>query len=409
MHKAQSAVKRAILVYAEPLLAGSMTFIRTQAEALTSFRPYYISPHQLKNGLPLPTERVVAMRQREGLGSRLSEIPFKLWGIAPLYVRRLKALKPALLHAHFGPAALRALPLARALKIPMIVTFQGYDATVYDDFARNSNHYSHRVYVRRRKILESDSALIIAVSHFIRGELVRQGFAAEKIITHYVGVDTALFCPDPAIQREDVVLFAGRLAEKKGCEYLIRAMAKVQSASPNAELVIIGDGPLRADLERLASECLHRYRFLGFQPPEIIKQWMNRARVFGAPSLRAHCGDAEGYPNAFAEAQAMGLPVVSFNADGVREAVAHGETGWLAPERDSDVLSHYLQRLLDNPDLSSRMGAAAREYVCAQFNLHAQTKKLEELYFQLLDGHVKPSLAPADNVTNEVGVAALGS
>jgi colanic acid/amylovoran biosynthesis glycosyltransferase len=370
-----SESKPTLLIYAEPLLAGSMTFIRTQAEALTSFRPYYISPHQLRKGLPLPAERVVAMRQGEGLGSRLSEIPFKLWGIAPLYVRRLKALKPALLHAQFGPAALRALPLARELKIPMIVTFQGYDATVYDDFARKSSHYSHRVYVRRRKVLESNSALIIAVSNFIRGELIRQGFAAENILTHYVGVDTALFCPDPAIQREDVVLFAGRLAEKKGCEYLIRAMAKVQSASPKAELVIIGDGPLRADLERLASESLQRYRFLGFQQPEVIKQWMNRARVFGAPSLRAHCGDAEGYPN----------------------------------ERDSNVLSHYLQRLLDNPDLSSRMGAAAREYVCRQFNLRAQTKKLEEIYFQVLDGHVKPSLALSGDATSEVGVAALGS
>jgi colanic acid/amylovoran biosynthesis glycosyltransferase len=409
MRKVQSVAKPAILVYAEPMLAGSMTFIRTQAEALTSFRPYYISPHQLRNGLPLPAERVVSMRRGEGLASRLSEIPFKLWGIAPLYVRRLKTLKPGLLHAHFGPAALRALPLARALKIPMIVTFQGYDATVYDDFARKSNHYAHRVYVRRRKVLESNSTLIIAVSNFIRGELVRQGFSAEKILTHYVGVDTALFCPDPAVQREDVVLFTGRLAEKKGCEYLIRAMAKVQSSSSQAELVIIGDGPLRADLERLASQCLRHYRFLGFQPPEVIKQWMNRSRAFGAPSLRAQCGDAEGYPNAFAEAQAMGLPVVSFNADGVREAVAHGETGWLAPERDCDVLSHYLQRLLDNPDLSSRMGAAAREYVCRQFNLRTQTRKLEDIYCQVLEGSTKASLRLGDDATSEVGVGALGS
>ena len=406
MHNVLSE-RESILVYAEPLLAGSMTFIRTQAEALTAFRPYYISPHQLRSGLPLPAERVVAMRQGEGLGSRLSELPFKLWGVAPLYVRRLKALKPALLHAHFGPAALRALPLARALRIPLIVTFQGYDATVYDDFARKSSHYAHRVYVRRRKVLESSSALIIAVSSFIRGELIRQGFSAEKILTHYVGVDTALFCPDPAIQREDVVLFAGRLAEKKGCEYLIRAMAKVQFNSSKAELVIIGDGPLRGNLERLASQCLRHYRFLGFQPPEVIKQWMNRARVFGAPSLRAHCGDAEGYPNAFAEAQAMGLPVVSFNADGVREAVAHGETGWLAPERDCDVLSHYLQQLLDHPDLSSRMGATAREYVCRQFNLRSQTRKLEEIYFQVLEGRTKAKAARG--APSEVGVAAVGS
>jgi len=376
--------KPIVLIYTEPLLARSMTFIRTQAEALTSFCPYYISPYLESNGLPLPADRVLVMRRGAGPWARASAIPFKLSGRAPLYVRKLRSLRPALLHAHFGPTALRALPLARALNIPMIVTFQGYDATVYDEYARVSKHYSHRLYIRRRKVLESGSALLIAVSNFIRSELIRQGFSPEKILTHYVGVDTELFCPDPAIPRGPIVLFTGRLAEKKGCEYLIRAMAKVQLALSENELVIIGDGPLRGDLERLAAGCLRRYRFLGFQPPEVVKQWMNKARIFGAPSLRARSGDAEGYPNAFAEAQSMGLPVVSFNADGVREAVSHGNTGFLAPERDSDGLAHYLQLLLTNPELCSRMSAAARQYVCLDFNLAKQTSVLEDIYRRVL-------------------------
>jgi len=368
-------------------LARSMTFIRTQAEALTSFCPHYISPYLETDGLPLPANRVVVMRRGTGAWCRMSTIPFKVTGRAPLYVRKLRSLRPALLHAHFGPSALRAMPLSRALNVPLIVTFQGYDATVYDEYARASKHYSHRVYVRRRKTLEAGSAQFIAVSNFIRGELIRQGFAPEKIVTHYVGVDTELFYPDPAVPREPVVLFTGRLAEKKGCEYLIRAMAKVQEAAPGNGLIIIGDGPLRGDLERLAASCLRRYRFLGFQPPEIVKQWMNRARVFGAPSLRARSGDAEGYPNAFAEAQSMGLPVASFNADGVREAVFHGETGFLAPERDSDALAHYLQVLLTNKDLWGRMSAAARQYVCQDFNLTKQTKQLENIYWRVLQNH----------------------
>jgi colanic acid/amylovoran biosynthesis glycosyltransferase len=382
--------KPVVLIYAEPLLARSMTFIRTQAEALTSFSPYYISPYLEPNGLPLPVERVVVLRRGAGTWSRVSAIPFKITGRAPLYVRKLRSIRPTLLHAHFGPSALRAMPLSRALNIPLIVTFQGYDATVYDDHARASKHYSHRVYVRKRKALEAGSALLIAVSNFIRSELLRQGFAPDKILTHYVGVDTELFRPDPDIPREPIVLFTGRLAEKKGCEYLIRAMAKVEDLTPANELVIIGDGPLRGELERLAAGCLRRYRFLGFQPPETIKQWMNRARVFGAPSLRARSGDAEGYPNAFAEAQSMALPVVSFDADGVREAVSHGNTGFLAPERDSDALARYLRLVLTNKDLCSRMSAAARQYVCQDFNLTKQTKKLEEIYRQVLQNHTQP-------------------
>ncbi|HEV2730068.1 MAG TPA: glycosyltransferase [Terriglobales bacterium] len=386
-----------------------MTFVRTQAEALTRFSPYYISPHYLRDGLPLPMERVITMRRGKSAFSRLTELPFKALGVAPLFVRRLNRLGPALLHAHFGPAALRALPLARTLRIPLVVTFHGYDASVYDEFAHRSMHYSHRIYIRRRKALQRGAALLIAVSNFVRGELIRQGFSGEDVAVHYIGVDTDYFQPDAEVTREPIVLFAGRLAEKKGCEYLIRAMAKVQRASPNAELVIIGDGPLRRDLERLAAEKLRRYRFLGFQTPDIVKHWMNRSRVFGAPSVRAQSGDAEGYPIAFAEAQAMGLPVTSFSSDGVMEAVAHGETGLLAPPHDIEALAHNLQSLLVDNVLCARISAAARAHVCAQFDLRIQTGKLEELYMRVLGKAGPWPTGASRKVEHEERVAALDS
>jgi len=379
-----SQKKEVVLIFAEPLLARPMTFIRTQAEALTRFSPYYISPHYQRDGLPLPKERVIVMRRGQSGLSRLTELPFKLLGMAPLYARRLRKLRPALLHAHFGPTGLRALPLARKLKIPLIVTFQGYDATIYDQFLLQSRYYSARTYVRRRKLLDAEATLLIAVSNFIRDEMIRQGFSPDKIVVHYVGVDTELFCPDPQVKREPFILFTGRLAEKKGCEYLIQAMGKVQTALPSAELVLIGDGPLRQPLEQLARQNLTSYRFLGFQSPDVVRHWMNRARIFAAPSIRVRSGDAEGYPNAFAEAQSMGLPVVSFSSDGVREAVVHGETGLLAPERDVDALAQHLCRLYADPALCARMGEAARSRVCMHFNLRIQTRKLEELYMRVL-------------------------
>jgi glycosyltransferase involved in cell wall biosynthesis len=161
-------------------------------------------------------------------------------------------------------------------------------------------------------------------------------------------------------------------------------MAKVQSASPHMELVVIGDGPLRAELEEVARKALCRCRFLGFQSADVVRHWMNRARIFGAPSVRAQSGDAEGYPNAFAEAQAMGLPVVSFSSDGVREAVTHGQTGFLASERDTEGLAHYLQKLCADEVLCARMGNAARTHVREHFNLRTQSRKLEELYMRVL-------------------------
>lgn len=384
MSDSAASEKPVVLVYAEPLLARSMTFIRTQAEALTQFSPYYISPHYQRDGLALPEERVVVMRRGQSGLSRLTEVPFKLLGLAPFYMRRLKKLRPALLHAHFGPTGLRALPLARKLNVPLIVTFQGYDATVDDQLLLHSGYYAARNYVRRRKVLDAGATLLIAVSNFIRDEMIRQGFSPDRIVVHYVGVDTELFCPDPQVMREPFILFTGRLAEKKGCEYLIRAMGMVQRQVPSAELVLIGDGPLRQQLEELARQTLVSYRFLGFQSPDVVRHWMNRGRIFAAPSIRAKSGDAEGYPNAYAEAQSMGLPVVSFSSDGVREAVVHGETGLLAPERDVEALAEHLQRLYADTALSARMGAAARARVCTHFNLRIQTRKLEELYMRVL-------------------------
>lgn len=388
----ENGKKPVVLVYAEPLLARSMTFVRSQAESLESFSPYYIAPRQLSGGLKLPPDRVVVMRRGQNHFPRLTDTPFKIFGLAPVFVRRLRTLRPVLLHAHAGTMGLRALPLARKLGVPLVVTFHGYEATAHDDHLRKSGAYASRNYVRHRKDLNRGAHLLLAVSDFIRGEMIRQGFAANKIVRHYVGVDTELFRPDPEVKREPIVLFAGRLTEKKGCGYLIRAMAKVQSAFPQAELVIIGDGPLRTDLERLAEQTTRRCRFFGFQPPEVVRQWMNRARAFAAPSVRAACGDAEGYPIAYAEAQAMGLPVVSFASDGVREAVEDGETGFLAPERDTEALALHIQCLLQDDALCVRMGRAGRDRVNIMFNLKTQTRKLEQLYRDVISQHLQSTV-----------------
>lgn len=388
-----STEERVVLIYADPLLTPSMTFVRSQGMALKIFSPVFIGPRLLSGGLTLPDDRVVTMHEcgpRAGPLNKLREAPFKVFGYDPIFFRRARSFKPVLLHAHFGPAALTSLPLARWLEVPLVATFHGYDATVSDEEARQSPRYTYRDYVRRRRELEGGSSLLIAVSNFIRDEMTRQGFPASKIVVHYIGVDTELFRPDPSIKREPIVLFVGRLAEKKGCEFLIRAMSKVQFAFPQTELVIIGDGPLRGELESLAGQALVRCRFLGYQPPEIVRRWLNRARVFAAPSLRARSGDADGYPIAFAEAQAMELPVVSFASGGILEAVCNGETGFLVPECDTEGLTHNLQQLLRDEMLCARMGEAARRRVCTQFDLRTQTAKLEELYSKVLERYLVP-------------------
>ncbi|MFB3814974.1 MAG: glycosyltransferase [Terriglobales bacterium] len=378
--------KPAVVIYTSHILYPSETFIQAQAEALRDFAPYYVGTRRVP-GLAVPDERTVVLN-RDFLGG-LREIPFKLWGFSPYLRRRLRALRPTLLHAHFGPDGLRVLPLARSLDLPLLVTFHGFDATVTTEYALRS-FYSHRVYARRKDVLKREAARFIAVSNFIKEKLLAQGFPAEKVQVHYIGVDTQRFQADPLVMREPLVLFVGRLVETKGCEYLIRAMARVQADQPKYKLVIVGDGPLRANLEKLAAAALRNYEFIGVQPPEKVRAWMNRARVFCGPSLVAESGAEEAFGIVFAEAQAMGLPVVSFATGGVPEAVAHGETGFLAAEKDTDGLAAYICRLLTDAGLWQKFSDAGQKRMRDHFDLRKQTAKLEQIYHEVAGNGLLP-------------------
>lgn len=366
-----------VLIYKDDLLPPSATFIPQQAEALQDFTPYYAGSRRIK-GIQPPQERTLLVN-KGGLLGKVNEVLYKVWGVAPAFKQCIRRLKPLLVHAHFGPDAARFLPLARSLQVPLLVTFHGYDATVKNEYAQQF-HYGLQVYLRRKEALKCEARMFIAVSEFIKRKLLDQGFAAEKIMVHYIGVNTETFQPDLAVPREPIVLFVGRLVEKKGCEYLIQAMHRVQAVRPDVELVVIGDGPLRSSLEQLAREKLQRYRFLGVQTSDSVRAWMNRTKVFSVPSITAASGDSEAFGIVFAEAQAMGLPVVSFATGGVPEAVAHGKTGFLAAERDWEGLAGYLLSLLEDDNLWQHFSEAGQLHVRSSFDLKKQTRKLEDIY-----------------------------
>lgn len=378
--------KPIVILFSSLLLPPSETFVRAHGEELQQFTPYYVGSRLVK-GLTLPSERTLVVNRGGFLGAA-EEGVFKFSGFAPKLYRQIQQLKPALIHAQFGLSGALALPLAQALKVPLVVHFRGADATVKDKYARTSS-VNHWIYFRRQEALKREGTLFITVSKFIKAKLLEQGFPADKILSHYHGVDTEAFQPDATVPREPVVLFVGRLTEKKGCEYLIRAMESVQAKMPEVELVLIGDGPLRPSLEALAAKLLCKYRFLGVQPPTVVRNWMNRARVLAAPSVTAAQGDSEGLPNVVVEAQAMNLPVVSSVHAGIPEAVLHDETGLLAPERDWKQLGDHLLRLLQNPELWQRFSVNGRDRVQAHFNRRQQTRVLEDVYQAVLQGNAK--------------------
>jgi glycosyltransferase involved in cell wall biosynthesis len=259
-----------------------------------------------------------------------------------------------------------------------VASFHGYDLTVRDD-------HQSSLYLRRREKLKAQGSRFLCVSNFIHDQALAKGFPAEKTVVHYTGVDVDFFKPEREIQRSPIVLFVGRLVAKKGCEYLIRAMADIQRVAPGTKLVIIGDGPLRGLLQKLAATTLMDFEFLGAQKRAVVREQMNRATVFCTPSVVSETGDAEGFGMVFAEAQAMGLPVVSFDCASLPEAVADGETGFLAPERDWQTLAAKILLLLRDEDLWIRFSHAGESRIRRKFDIRKQAQALEVIYQQVTD------------------------
>jgi glycosyltransferase involved in cell wall biosynthesis len=371
--------KPVALIFRTRLLPYSETFIRNQAEAMTSFAPFYVGVRDV-HGLDLPPDSTW-VANRGGMIGFLKECRFTLVGPGADCRNRLKALNPKLIHAHFGPDGSEAIRLKRALNIPLIVTYHGYDAT-YSDAALSRTRQGTR-YLRRRPQMASEVSQFLAVSEFIKSRMERQGFPSDRILVHYIGVDVEKFQRSAAREPALRVLFTGRLTEKKGCSYLIKAMALVQKELPDAELIVIGDGEEKEALEQQARATLTKFTFLGRQTSSVVKEWMQKCTIFSVPSITAADGDSEGFGMVFAEAQACGVPVVSFASGGIPEAVAHSETGLLAPERDWHQLAEYLLLLLRRGDLWEQFSRAGRSRVERLFDLNKQTRILQEIYTEV--------------------------
>ncbi len=379
------------LIFRTHLLPLSETFIRSQAEAMRTFRPFFVGLRKVK-GLEIASGSAWIANQGGPCGW-IRELQFRMNGPSAGCAEQLRHMHPAILHAHFGPDACEAIPLAQRLGIPMIATFHGYDATLTESALAKSRH--GRRYLRKRPRLLPVATQFLAVSEFIRKKIQQQGFPTDRIAVHYIGVDIEKFRPPEVGTRARQVLFVARLVKKKGCSFLIRAMSLVQEVLPDFELIIIGEGEERNALAAEARHLLRRYRFLGAQSSDSIQRWMQSASLFCVPSVTAPSGDSEGFGMVFAEAQASGLPVASFATGGIPEAVAHQQTGFLAPEGNWNRLAEYIVLLLRNAALWRQFSREGRRRVEKRFNLAQQTEKLEQIYAERADLYT-PYQAQAD-------------
>ena len=373
--------KENIVIFRDRLLGYSETFIKTQAMALKNYTPFFAGSKNVRqldlSGLPL-----ITIESLYGF-PRIKEILFKTRSSIPIrLLSEIEKISPKLIHAHFGPDGYLILPIARELNLPLVTTFHGYDVSLSDSYT-NKTFFLHRRFLKNRSVLIAKGTCFIAVSNFIKQKLIEKGFPEDKIKVHYVGVDTGYFVADQTKERQDVILFVGRLVEIKGCQYLIDAMEIVQKEKPGALLYIVGQGPLETDLKRRAAQQEVRAKFFGSLSHSEVKDLMGIAKVLCVPSVRLDNGCEEGLGLTFLEAQSMGLPVVSCKTGGIPEAVIENKTGLLSKERDIRALSYNILELLSNREKWEAFSNNGKKHVREKFTMLNQTAKLEEIYSSL--------------------------
>lgn len=273
--------------------------------------------------------------------------------LAPLAARKLQ---PDLVHAVLESFAGLALILSKHVtKAPRLLTCQ----------STNTSFLVCEMHKSADKVTVISKALKKRAAKFGRKDATL--------------ISNGLRLSDIPVQKEKVfgrILFAGRLRKMKGIDTLIKAMVQLP---PHAHLRIVGDGPLKMDLERLANLLTigDRVKFIGFVPVPQVYQEFAAAEIF--------CGlsRSEAFGNVFAEAQAAGCAVVGTTVGGIPDILTHEQTGLLVEPDDPDAAAEALNRLLDDAAFRKELAAAGQQSA-QKYDWSAIAKRYAEVYEEML-------------------------
>jgi glycosyltransferase involved in cell wall biosynthesis len=226
------------------------------------------------------------------------------------------------------------------------------------------------------------TARIVTTGEALKKELIEtNGYPAARIDSVPTGIDAGRFAPgDRAGARvslglpgdKTLVGIVATLRSWKGHRYLVEAVA----AMPDAiALVIVGDGPQREALEALVDKLAlgARVRFAGNQRD--VLPWLHALDIFVLPSYAN-----EGVPQALMQAMLVGLPCVTTHAGSIAELAVHEQTALVVPPQDVPALRAAIERLLKDPSLGKRLGAAAREHCSERYSYERMLERMEAIY-----------------------------
>ncbi len=206
----------------------------------------------------------------------------------------------------------------------------------------------------------------------------------ERIHRIYHGLNVRAFPSSPVVPSTSPrILVVGRLVEKKGMPYLLRACRLLIDQGYDFTCCIVGDGPLRPALEQEIRELAlaDRVELLGAQPHERVIELYQQATLVTLPCIVSQDGDRDGIPNVLVESLYMRVPIVSTTVSGIPELITSEVNGLLVPPNDSVALAAALGRLLDDPALRDRLATAGRQTVLEQFDMIQNVTHLIDLLY----------------------------
>jgi glycosyltransferase involved in cell wall biosynthesis len=317
-------------------------------------------------------------------GGRLSTLAYGATTYARAFDRALRASGHRLLHAHFGTSGVFAWPYAARLRLPLVVTFHGYDvAALLAPAVANPKLWRYRALA---PLILGRADLMLCASEELCDIVARVSRRPDATRLYRIGIDLTRFHRAVETRATPRVTMVGRFVEKKGHLDGIEAFARAVARGSNAELTLVGAGPLAPRYaERVRQLGIGaRVRFAGVLPMAEVAELLARTDVLLAPSRVARDGDRESGLMVAKEAAAASAPVVGTKHGGIPEIIDDGVTGFLVDEGDVDAMADRLLALLADASLRERMGRAARAKMVREYDLRERVAALEELYDSLL-------------------------
>jgi colanic acid/amylovoran biosynthesis glycosyltransferase len=323
-----------------------------------------------------PRRCIDAVRDRE-FGSTLLR---RAWsaGASEVATRRLQGWRPDIVHAHFvDHTAYLAYKLAQRLESPLTLTAHAAD-------------YLHQSQPADLASKLSVADAVFTISHAAAGHLAQSiGEGPWRSRTHTVRASVRWRPGEsPRGKKGPYLVTVARLTDKKGVDVAIRAVAAMAVASDvRLPLVVVGDGPNRAALEKLASQvCVDgAVEFMGALPNDQTQAIIAGASLMVLPCRRMSNGDMDGIPVALMEAGCASIPVVTTRISGIPELVSDGVSGLLVDPDDHEAVATAVLSLLKDPARARELGRALHDTVQSEFDGQLQVERMRRVWRDVLE------------------------